>query len=136
MQRRPAQRSPAGSADSPRRRRQPGRLPLRRGSAAELRLVVAATTRDDHAEDGALLLEDLAERDEHSANLAANSVAVVTQAEPRVSTAAVQRLADGYRPLTPPPSPSPTTRPRRRRSSATAPSAPAPNAPGSPPAPP
>lgn len=63
-------------------------------------LVVATTTRDDHAEAGALLLEALAERDEHSAALAANAVAVVTQAEPRASTAAVQRVVDGYRPLT------------------------------------
>lgn len=63
-------------------------------------LVVATTTRDDHAEAGALLLEALAERDEHSATLAANAVAVVTQAEPRASTASVQRVADGYRPLT------------------------------------
>ncbi|MFC3690453.1 ATPase [Aquipuribacter hungaricus] len=63
-------------------------------------LVVATTTRDDHAEAGALLLEALAGRDEHSAALAANAVAVVTQAEPRATSAAVQRVVDGYRPLT------------------------------------
>jgi len=59
-------------------------------------LVVATTTRDDHAEAGALLLEALAERDEHSANLAAQAVVVVTQADPKATTTDVQRVVDGY----------------------------------------
>jgi len=39
-------------------------------------LVVATTTRDDHAEAGALLLEALAERDERSAALAREAVMI------------------------------------------------------------
>ena len=63
-------------------------------------LVVATTTRDDHAEAGALLLEALAERDQRSAGLARNAVSVVTQADSDASTADLQRVAGGYRPLT------------------------------------
>lgn len=62
-------------------------------------IVVATTTRDDHAEAGALLLEALAQRDEHSAHLAENAVAVITQADPRASRADIRRVADGYREL-------------------------------------
>lgn len=58
-------------------------------------LVVATTTRDDHAEAGALLLEALAERDERTAQLAKNAVVVVNQADPKANNAA--RVADGYR---------------------------------------
>ncbi|MBL5975501.1 MAG: ATPase [Candidatus Leucobacter sulfamidivorax] len=58
-------------------------------------LVVATTTRDDHAEAGALLLEALAERDEHTAQLTKNAVVVVNQADPKANNAA--RVADGYR---------------------------------------
>nr|WP_274636631.1 AAA family ATPase [Microbacterium bovistercoris] len=60
-------------------------------------LVIATTTRDDHAEAGALLLEGLAERDERSARLAANAVAVVTQADPKATDADIRHVADGFR---------------------------------------
>ena len=63
-------------------------------------LVVATTTRDDHAEAGALLLEALAERDERSARLADNAVVIVTQADPKATPADMQRVATGYRDLT------------------------------------
>lgn len=59
-------------------------------------LVVATTTRDDHAEAGALLLEALAERDERSAALAHNAVAIVSQADPKATTSDVERVATGY----------------------------------------
>jgi MinD-like ATPase involved in chromosome partitioning or flagellar assembly len=62
-------------------------------------LVVATTTRDDHAEAGALLLEALAERDEHSASLAEQAVAIVSQADPRATADQLRRIADGYRQL-------------------------------------
>lgn len=62
-------------------------------------LVIATTTRDDHAEAGALLLEALADRDEHSAQLAAGAVAVVSQADKTASSAGVEHVADGYRDL-------------------------------------
>lgn len=62
-------------------------------------LVVATTTRDDHAEAGALLLEALAERDEHSARLAEHAVAIVSQADPRATADQIRRIADGYRQL-------------------------------------
>ncbi len=60
-------------------------------------LVVATTTRDDHAEAGALLLEALAERDKRSARLAENAVIVVTQADPKADIKDLQRVAHGYR---------------------------------------
>ena len=59
-------------------------------------LVVATTTRDDHAEAGALLLEALAERDERSARLADKAVVVVTQADSKAASDDVQRVATGY----------------------------------------
>lgn len=62
-------------------------------------LVVATTTRDDHAEAGALLLEALGERDERSARLAQNAVVIVTQADPKAQPGDVQRVANGYRDL-------------------------------------
>lgn len=62
-------------------------------------LVVATTTRDDHAEAGALLLEALAERDERSAALARESVVIVSQADPKAGTRDVERVARGYQPL-------------------------------------
>ncbi|WP_257479091.1 MinD/ParA family ATP-binding protein [Acidipropionibacterium jensenii] len=62
-------------------------------------LVVATTTRDDHAEAGALLLEALADRDERAAALAEQAVVVVTQADPKAHSADVQRVANGYREL-------------------------------------
>ncbi|MBI5160613.1 MAG: AAA family ATPase [Micrococcales bacterium] len=60
-------------------------------------LVIATTTRDDHAEAGALLLEALAERDQRSAELAAHAVVVVTQADSTASARDLERVADGYR---------------------------------------
>lgn len=63
-------------------------------------LVVATTTRDDHAEAGALMLEALAERDEHSARLAADAVAVITQADPKAQRRDVERVAEGYQAFT------------------------------------
>ena len=63
-------------------------------------LVVATTTRDDHAEAGALLLEALADRDERSARLADNAVVIVTQADPKATPADMQRVAAGYRDIT------------------------------------
>ncbi|MDN5795482.1 MAG: AAA family ATPase [Intrasporangium sp.] len=63
-------------------------------------IVVATTTRDDHAEAGALLLEGLAARDERSAQLASRAVAVVSQADPRSTRADVRRVVEGYSSLT------------------------------------
>lgn len=62
-------------------------------------LVVPTTTRDDHAEAAALLLEGLGQRDERSAALAASAVVLVTQADRRASTRDVRRVVDGLRPL-------------------------------------
>lgn len=59
-------------------------------------LVVATTTRDDHAEAGALLLEGLAERDERSAQLASRAVVIVNQADPKAVSSDLARVADGY----------------------------------------
>ncbi len=60
-------------------------------------LVIATTTRDDHAEAGALLLEGLTERDERSAELAANAVTIVTQADSKATDADIRHVADGFR---------------------------------------
>ncbi|MEE6289289.1 AAA family ATPase [Georgenia sp. MJ173] len=62
-------------------------------------IVVATTTRDDHAEAGALLLEALAERDERGAELAAGAVVIVSQGDPKATTAQVGRIASGFEPL-------------------------------------
>lgn len=62
-------------------------------------LVVATTTRGDHAEAGALLLEALAERDERSAHLVEQSVVVVSQADPRATPTEIATVASGYRSL-------------------------------------
>lgn len=59
-------------------------------------LVVATTTRDDHAEAGALLLEALAERDQRSADLAQQAVVVVTQADSKAPAGDLARVANGY----------------------------------------
>lgn len=59
-------------------------------------LVVATTTRDDHAEAGALLLEGLATVDAKAAALARDAVVVVSQADPKATTSDVQRVATGY----------------------------------------
>lgn len=60
-------------------------------------LVVATTTRDDHAEAGALLLEALSERDESTRRLAQQAVVIVTQADQRATSVDVERVAAGYR---------------------------------------
>ncbi|MGL5929307.1 MAG: AAA family ATPase [Dermatophilaceae bacterium] len=57
-------------------------------------LVVATTTRPDHAEAGRLLLNALAQRDEHSARLADQAVVVVSQADREEADAA--SIAQGY----------------------------------------
>ncbi len=62
-------------------------------------IVVATTTRDDHAEAGALLLEALEDRDERSARLARESVVVVSQADPKASGPDVAEVMAGYQPL-------------------------------------
>ncbi|HEV6954261.1 MAG TPA: ATPase [Promicromonospora sp.] len=62
-------------------------------------LVVATTTRDDHAEAGALLLEALATRDGRSAYLAQQAVVVVSQADQKEPASELERVADGYRSL-------------------------------------
>lgn len=62
-------------------------------------LVIATTTRADHAEAGALLIEALEERDERSARLARQSVAVVSQADPKATAADVDHVMNGYRSL-------------------------------------
>ncbi|MGM7668109.1 AAA family ATPase [Microbacterium sp. A93] len=62
-------------------------------------IVVATTTRDDHAEAGALLLEALEDRDERSAKLAEQSVVVVSQADPKATAADVSHIVGGYQSL-------------------------------------
>ncbi|MCL1922652.1 MAG: AAA family ATPase [Propionibacteriaceae bacterium] len=59
-------------------------------------LVTATTTRADHAEAGALLLEALMRRNEHSAYLAQNSVTVITQSDPKASEESIRRIRGGY----------------------------------------
>jgi len=57
-------------------------------------LVVATTTRPDHAEAARLLLDALRARDEHSAALADQAVVVVSQADREEASAAT--IAAGY----------------------------------------
>jgi MinD-like ATPase involved in chromosome partitioning or flagellar assembly len=59
-------------------------------------LVIATTALGEHAEAGALLLEALAQRDEHSAKLAAGAVVIVSQSEKSGSLAAARGVADGF----------------------------------------
>lgn len=59
-------------------------------------LVVSTSTRDDHAEAGAVLLETLAGRDEHAAALAARAVVVLTRADPGAPDDLVRRVTRGY----------------------------------------
>ena len=59
-------------------------------------LVVATTALGESAESGALLLEELKERGEHSAELAKNAVVVVLQSEQNGSMATALRIADGF----------------------------------------
>jgi MinD-like ATPase involved in chromosome partitioning or flagellar assembly len=61
-------------------------------------LVVPATNVEDTAEAGARMLEALAQRDEHSADLARNAVAVISQRTPG-NDANMRRIVDGFRPL-------------------------------------
>ena len=62
-------------------------------------IVVATTSRAEHAEAGALLLEALTSRDERSAALAKNAVAVVSQADPNAPSSEHRKVVDGYRSL-------------------------------------
>lgn len=62
-------------------------------------LVVATTTRADHAEAGALLIEALEDRDERSARLAQEAVVVVSQADPKATPSEVEHVVSGYRAL-------------------------------------
>ncbi|MFT8396119.1 AAA family ATPase [Propionibacterium sp.] len=59
-------------------------------------IVVVTSTRDDHAEAGALLLEALAGRDAHSAGLAKDAVTIVTQADSRATSHDIRRVVDGF----------------------------------------
>ncbi|MDO5067660.1 MAG: AAA family ATPase [Propionibacteriaceae bacterium] len=59
-------------------------------------LVVATTTRNDHAEAGALLLEALSRRDADSAKLVKNAVVIVSQADPGTKPATIKRITDGF----------------------------------------
>lgn len=61
-------------------------------------LVVPTLAAPESAESAALLLEALADRDEHSARLAHDAVVVITQAE-RGSTSEVRRIAEVFEPL-------------------------------------
>ena len=63
------------------------------------RLVVPTTTRDDHAEAGALLLEALERRNPASATLAGQAVVIVSQADPGAKPADLRRIINGYREL-------------------------------------
>lgn len=63
-------------------------------------LVVVTSTRDDHAEAGALLLEGLrTQGNEHAGRLARSAVAVVTQAEASARPRDVDRISTGYKQL-------------------------------------
>lgn len=59
-------------------------------------LVVATTTKDEHAEAGALLLEALAERDERSAALADEAVVVVSETNSTAKPARAHAVRDSF----------------------------------------
>ncbi|MDO5082515.1 MAG: AAA family ATPase [Arachnia propionica] len=59
-------------------------------------LVIATTTRNDHAEAGALLLEALTRRDPAGAALAQGAVVIVSQADPGTKPAVVKRITGGF----------------------------------------
>lgn len=61
-------------------------------------LVVPATNVEDTAEAGARMLEALAQRDEHAADLARNAVAVISQRTPG-NDANLRRIVRGFEPL-------------------------------------
>lgn len=62
-------------------------------------LVVATTTRADHAEAGALMLEALAARGGEYSRLAEHSVVVVSQADQRSGADELARVVTGFTPL-------------------------------------
>lgn len=62
-------------------------------------LVVATTTRDDHAEAGALLLEALEAQGGQQARLAAGSVVVINQADVKATHDDLARVRSGFAPL-------------------------------------
>lgn len=62
-------------------------------------LVVATTTRDDHAEAGALLLEALMDQGGKAAELARGSVAIISQADVRATHDDLVRVRDGFKQL-------------------------------------
>ncbi|WP_454778728.1 AAA family ATPase [Georgenia muralis] len=57
-------------------------------------LVVATTTREEHAESGRLLLEELSRRSEHSAALAETAVAIVSHAS--TNEAGPEAITEGF----------------------------------------
>lgn len=62
-------------------------------------LVIASTTVEEHAEAGALLLEALAKRGGHYADLAQNAVVIVSQHQPHGNREQLDRIAHGFRRL-------------------------------------
>ncbi|MFF5791664.1 MinD/ParA family protein [Paeniglutamicibacter sp. NPDC012692] len=62
-------------------------------------LVIASTTVEEHAEAGALLLEALAKRGGHYAELAKNAVVIVSQHQPQGNSDQLNRIAHGFRRL-------------------------------------
>lgn len=60
-------------------------------------LVMATTTRDDHAESGALLLESLAAQGDHGARLAEQAAVIINQADPTAHRRDVDRVVSGFR---------------------------------------
>lgn len=59
-------------------------------------LVVATTTKDEHAEAGALLLEALADRDERSAGLADEAVVIVSESNDSAKATEAQEVRSGF----------------------------------------
>lgn len=59
-------------------------------------LVVATTTKDEHAEAGALLLEALADRDERSAALADEAVVIVSESNDSAKPAQAAEVREGF----------------------------------------
>ncbi|PQZ96159.1 hypothetical protein CQ018_02440 [Arthrobacter sp. MYb227] len=62
-------------------------------------LVIASTTVEEHAEAGALLLEALAKRGGHYADLAENAVVIISQHQPQGNDEQLNRIAHGFRRL-------------------------------------
>lgn len=59
-------------------------------------LVVATTSKDEHAEAGALLLEALADRDERSAGLADDAVVIVSESNDSAKATEAQEVRSGF----------------------------------------